>query len=146
MRTDVSGRRSVFRLGVWCLLLSAYCLPGCSVPNLEPDDCRQSRDTVKQFYSWYIGTGPDAASKAPELFDPYISPSFDRSAGTDPFVLTNDFPKAFRVGECKTLEPDKRTQFEVLLFWKDDVRSEQQPIRVVTEKTNGRWLIRSIGR
>jgi hypothetical protein len=35
----------------------------------------------------------------------------------DPFVLTNDIPKAFRVGECKVVEPGRRTQFEKCCFF-----------------------------
>jgi hypothetical protein len=59
----------------------------------------------------------------------------------DPFTTGNDdLPKAFRVGACKEIAADK-TEFQVLLFWRDDVRSEQREIKVEAAKQNDRWLI-----
>ena len=81
---------------------------------------------------------------------PYLTTRFydelkTRSVNGDPFTQTaDDPPKAFRVGECRVVEPGKRTSFEVLLFWKTDTRSEQRPIRVEIEKTDGRWLVDSV--
>jgi hypothetical protein len=62
---------------------------------------------------------------------------------SDPFTLSEDFPKAFRVGGCKTLAPGK-TESQVLLFWKDDVRSEQQELKIEAVKQNDKWLISNI--
>jgi len=42
--------------------------------------------------------------------------------------------------ECTEVAPDE-TEFQVLLFWKDDVRSEQREIGVTTVKQNGQWLV-----
>jgi hypothetical protein len=68
------------------------------------------------------------------------------TAGTDPFTTGDtDFPKAFRVGECRVLAPD-RTQFDVLLFWKDDIRSEQRKITVQAVNEDGNWLIDKVER
>jgi hypothetical protein len=58
----------------------------------------------------------------------------------DYFTATEDYPKAFRVGECKTIAPD-RTVFGVLLFWKDDERSDQRKVEVEAVKENGNWSI-----
>jgi hypothetical protein len=146
--TVVSGQWSVVRrIGfVSCLLLSAFFVLSCSVPNLGDPDCEAARDTVREFYSWYFAADAEHRANSPEVFQKYVAPTLRRGANgeIDPFVLTNDFPKAFRVGECKVVEPGRRTQFEVLLFWKDDVRSEQRTIKVETENVGGRWLIRSI--
>ena len=67
------------------------------------------------------------------------------AADSDPFTLMpgDDLPKAFRVGGCKALAPGK-TEVQVLLFWKDDVRSEQREIKVETVKRNDKWLIDKI--
>ncbi len=58
----------------------------------------------------------------------------------DYFTLTEDYPKAFRIGECQVIEPN-RTVFQVVFFWKDDTRSEQREIKVEAVKENGKWLI-----
>ncbi|MGQ0542721.1 MAG: hypothetical protein ACT4O9_12840 [Blastocatellia bacterium] len=66
------------------------------------------------------------------------------SEGVDPFTTgTSDIPKAFRVGECKSISNDK-TEFQVLLFWRDDTRSEQKKIKVEAVRQAGKWVIDSI--
>jgi hypothetical protein len=64
---------------------------------------------------------------------------------SDPFTLTqpDDPPKAFRVGACETKAPDK-TELQVLVFWKDDARSEQREIKIEAARENGKWLIGNI--
>ena len=143
MKAVVSGQWSVVRL---CCLLLSVSLLACSVPNLEEPECIDARDGVKQFYAWYIATEAEQRGKDSELFRKFVAPLDGEPANreTDRFVLTNDFPKAMRVGECKVLEPGKRVAFEVLLFWKDDVRSEQRSIQVESENRDGKWLIRSV--
>jgi hypothetical protein len=59
---------------------------------------------------------------------------------TDYFTLTDDFPKAFRIGGCEVTESNK-TVFQAVFFWKDDVRTEQREIKVELIKENGKWLI-----
>ena len=61
----------------------------------------------------------------------------------DYFTATDDYPKAFRVGGCEAANENK-TVFEVVLFWKDDTRSEQREIKVETIKRNDKWLINKI--
>ena len=66
--------------------------------------------------------------------------------GTDPFTTGDtDFPKAFRVGECQVVAPD-RTRFEVLIFWKDDTRTEQRSLFVETTTSGDRWRVDKIER
>jgi hypothetical protein len=64
---------------------------------------------------------------------------------SDPFTLTpsDDPPKAFRVGACETKASNK-TELQVLIFWKDDVRSEQREIKVEAAKESDKWLISNI--
>ena len=59
---------------------------------------------------------------------------------TDYFTVTDDYPKAFRVGECKVISPE-RTEFQVLLFWRDDTRTEQREINVEVAKQSEKWLV-----
>ena len=61
----------------------------------------------------------------------------------DYFTATEDYPKAFRVGGCE-VSGENKIVFEVVLFWKDDTRSEQHEIKVETIKQNERWLINNV--
>jgi len=81
----------------------------------------------------------------------FLTPRFyqelsNTQADTDPFTTgTNELPKAFRVGECHVVAPDK-VEFQVLLFWRDDVRSEQREIKAVLVKQGDKWLLDSVNR
>lgn len=118
----------------------------CSIPNLETPSCTESRTVVREFYSFHFGNDVKFSADNLKLRERFLTPEFARSEsasteGTDPFTTGNtDFPKAFRVGECKEISPD-RTEFQVLLFWRDDTRTEQREIGVETEKRNGEWLL-----
>ena len=61
----------------------------------------------------------------------------------DYFTETDDYPKAFRVGDCNVTNENK-TVFQVVLFWKDDTRSEQREIKVEAVKQNNIWLINKV--
>lgn len=151
MRAVVGGRWSVIsRTGiVACLLLSAFCLLSCSIPNLGEPDCEAARDSVREFYSLHFANEMTFSAENLEKRKQFLTAELyerlkNEQQGGDPFTLTSDHPKAFRVGDCKVIEPGKRTRFQVLLFWKDDFRSEQRPITVEVENAGGKWLIRSV--
>ena len=140
------------RTALTYLLLIAYCLllPSCSIPNLEPQDCIQARDIVREFYSFHFGNEKEFSEEAIERRRPFFTPSFLRNLQSqppvvDPFTLTDDPPKAFRVGGCRVKEADRRVTFDVLLFWKTDIRTEQRSIAVEVENTDGKWMIDSVG-
>lgn len=145
-RLAVGGWR-VFKFA--CLLLTAYCLLACGVPNLETPACVESRDIVREFYSYHFGNGlafsADSLKQRERFLTPGLVGQFTRQAeGADPFTTgTADFPKAFRVGECKEISHGQ-TAFQVLLFWRDDNSSEQKTINVETVKTGDKWLINRI--
>ena len=62
----------------------------------------------------------------------------------DPFTTGNDdLAKAFRVGACREIAPDK-VEFQVLLFWRDDTRSEQREIKVEAIRSTDKWLINNV--
>lgn len=67
----------------------------------------------------------------------------ENSVKEDVFTKNEDLPKAFRVGACKVIAPNK-TELQILLFWKDDVRSEQREIKVEAVKENDKWVINKI--
>lgn len=149
MKPVVSGQWSVFSscVQLTCLLFAAYCLLGCSVPNLEPRDCTAARDVVREFYSFHFGTDMSFTPSGLENRRRFLTPDFYeklKAEGTasDPFTLTSDLPKAFRVGECSVT--GSGVIFNVLLFWKTDTRTEQRFIKVLAKNVNGEWRIASV--
>jgi hypothetical protein len=148
MKPLASGQLSVVSwfARVSCLLLAAFCQLACSVPNLEDPDCTQARDGVHEFYSFHFGNDMTFSNENLEKRNEYLTPRFfqelrDHPPPVDPFTRTEDTPKAFRVGDCRVAEPGSRVRFDVLLFWKTDVRTEQRPIGVESAKVDGRWLV-----
>ena len=150
MRRVVSGRWSVFssceRLS--CFLLIASCvLLSCSVPNLEEQDCREARDVVREFYSFHFGNDMHPSADNVRLREKYLTGRLKDNLLTAPatdldyFTATSDLPKAFRVGGCTVNTPGQTVNFDVLLFWKDDKRTEQKHISVAVRKENDKWLI-----
>ncbi len=145
----VQGQR-LRKLVLFCLLTTAVCLPGCSIPNLEKPECTEAQQTVKELYSYHFGNDMKFTKENLQQRVKFLSSQLaanleqkDESAN-DYFTATDDYPKAFRVGGCKVIEPEKRVSFGVLLFWKTDVRSEQREIHVEAVKENGEWLVNKV--
>lgn len=150
MKSEVRNRKLEFswrRFFVFCLLSSVF--SACSVPNLEQPECTDSRLTVKEFYSYHFGNEMKFSQENLKQREKFLTPDLVKSLQSlqtenDIFTTNStDFPKAFRVGGCKVIEPTK-TNFEVLLFWKDSTRSEQKVINVEVIKQNDKWLINKV--
>ena len=131
------------------LLFTFYFLlftSACSVPNLEKPECTESRQTIKEFYSLHFGNGMKPSKEYLEKREKYLTNDWKLFVSKnlddrhDYFTLTDDYPKAFRIGGCEVVEPNK-TVFQVVFFWKDDTRDEQRETKVETVKENGKWLI-----
>jgi len=153
MNTVVGGRWSAVsgrRFFIFCLLSSVFCFLSCgSVPNLEPPECTAARGVVKEFYSYHFGNemkfSPENLQKREKFLTPEYYKSLQNLPTQNDVFTTNstDFAKAFRVGKCEVVEPAK-TKFEVLLFWKDDQRTEQKAITAEVVKQGDKWLINKI--
>ena len=150
---NVGSRRSAvgsrLKVAYFCLLLSATCLLACSVPNLEPPACTEARTAVREFYSFHFGNDMKFSPGNLKLRERFLTPELSEriaaeQEGVDPFTTgTTDFPKAFRVGECKQISTE-RNEFQVLLFWRDDTRSEQREINVEAVKQSEKWLVNKL--
>ncbi len=123
----------------------------CSIPNLEKPECTAARQAVKELYSYHFGNDMKFTRENLAAREKFLSSQLkanlsqkDESA-TDYFTQTDDYPKAFRVGGCEVVEPEKRVNFGVLLFWKTDVRSEQKEIHVEAVNENGKWSVDKVG-
>ena len=147
---NVGSRRSAvgsrLKVAYFCLLLSATCLLACSVPNLEPPACTEARTAIREFYSFHFGNDMKFSPENLKLRERFLTAELSErlaaaQEGVDPFTTgTSDFPKAFRVGECNEISP-AQTEFQVLLFWRDDTRNEQREIKVAATQQNEKWLI-----
>ncbi len=132
-----------------CVIAALAAVSACGVPNLDPPECSESRTAVREFYSFHFGNEMGFSVANLEARKRFITPDLfetfkDSADGSDPFTTgTSDIPKAFRVAECKVLS-EGNVGFEVLLFWRDDTRSEQRTIRVEAQKIDGQWLISRI--
>lgn len=138
------------RLSVFCILHFALFIFSCSVPNLESPECTAARAAVREFYSNHFGGDMKFTPENLTAREKYLTPDLARLlqkflTDSEPFTLSapDDVPKAFRVGSCQMRAPDK-TEVQILLFWKDDVRSEQREIQVEALKENDKWLISNI--
>ena len=134
---------------IFCILNFAFCIFACSVPNLEPESCIEARTPIREFYSFHFGNDMNFSQEDLKKREQFLTPEFVNKHrnvpdGADPFTTGDtDVPKAFRVGECREIAPDK-TQFQVLLFWKDDARTEQRQIFVDAAKPGGEWLVNGV--
>ena len=137
------------RLLTFCIFGFTFLVASCSIPNLEAPECTASRLTVKEFYSNHFGGEMKFSPESLKPLEKFLTPEYFQSLrnlppGNDPLTTGNaDFPKAFRVGGCKVVDPSK-TDVEVLLFWKTETRSEQRAIHVEVVKRGDQWLIDKI--
>ena len=143
------GKAGGRKILLFCLLLTAYCSLACSVPKLESAECTEARIAVREFYSQHFGgemrfSPENLKERQKFLTDELVKTLPDAPTDRDPFTLTDDLPRTFRVGGCETSEAGRRVGFEVLLFWKTDTRSEQREIRVEAVKQGDKWLINKI--
>jgi hypothetical protein len=126
-----------------------FTFAACSVPNLETPECTAGRQAVKEFYSFHFGNEMKPSKENLQRRERFLSENLKRQlsaptdAAIDYFTATDDYPKAFRIGEC-TAENENKAVFQIVFFWKDDVRSLQREIKAETVKENGKWLINRI--
>lgn len=117
-----------------------------SVPSLEDPACDVARDATKRFYSYHFGDDLTPSADYLRKREQYLSSRLRKKlAGeavgpTDYFTATADYPRAFRIGACRAIAPEE-VEFEVVLFWKDDVRSEQRSVTVRSVSESGKWLV-----
>ena len=117
---------------------------------MESRECTEARNTVKEFYSYHFGNDMKFTKENFGRREKFLSDELKRKLETQPesatdyFTATDDYPKAFRVGGCQAVEPNKKVTMQVLLFWKTDTRSEQREIHVEVVKENDKWLVNGI--
>ncbi|CAN5572486.1 hypothetical protein BH18ACI1_BH18ACI1_18560 [soil metagenome] len=133
----------------FCILHFAF-LIGCSIPNWEKPECAEARNTVRELYSYHFGNDMKFTKENLGRREKFLSKDLKQKLENQPesaadyFTATEDYPKAFRIGGCEVVEPDKKISIQVLLFWKSDTRSQQREIYVEVVKENNNWLVNGI--
>jgi hypothetical protein len=133
------------------LLFLGIASTACNVPRLESPACTESKNALREFYSYHFGNEMKFSAEGLKHREKFLSPEFSTAVagspeGTDPFTTASaDFPKTFRVGECREISPE-RTESNVLLFWRNDERTEQREIKVEAVDKNDTWLVNKISR
>ncbi len=141
---------TLFARIITALVCCAFFATACgSVPILEPAECAEARETVRTFYSMHFAGEMRFSPENIERKLEYLTPEFAASlpseeSEADVFTTnTDDIPRAFRAGACSADGPERAT-IRVLLFWRDDESSKQQPVNIETVLRGDRWLINSI--
>lgn len=131
---------------VWLFLVMSA---ACSIPNLETAECIEARPAVREFYSFHFGNEMEFSPESLRLRERFLTPELIKKLSEpgisgDPFTIgEGELPRAFRAGRCEAAG-DERVTFDILMFWKDDERSEQKNVEVELKKTGDRWLIDDI--
>lgn len=150
-RSMPAGRKASSLASLTAILLLVVLAAGCSVPNLETPACVESKNKLREFYSYHFGNEMAFTAEGFEARERFLTPEFAQvvkgsSAGTDPFTTgSEDIPRAFRIAECREITVE-RTETNVLLFWRTDDRTEQRQITVETVDRNDTWLVSRITR
>ncbi len=141
----------MLRLGVLCCLLpTAYSQLACGIPNLETPECAQARDAAKQFYSFHFGNDMRPSLENLKRRERFLTPRYYAmlsAAGEntlDQFTMTQDYPKTFKIGECKADTPTN-IDLQLQLYWRDDQKTVQQEVVANMVKENDKWLLDGVG-
>lgn len=135
---------------ILCILHCALCI-GCSIPNLESQECSEARDVAKQFFSFHFGNDMEPTAENIRLRQRFLTPGFFQEALSeasdnriDPFTGTNPPPTTFKVGKC--VSDSQEADFEVQFYWRNDNSTKQEPAILVLIRQDGKWLVNQIGR
>lgn len=132
----------------FCILYFAF-LIGCSQPILESQECIESRDVVKTFYSFHIGNDMKPSTDYLKKREKFVSDELLKRLQTqlespkDYFTQSEDYPKAFRAGACENAGKEK-TKFEILLFWRTNEQNIQREILVEAIKEKNNWKVNKV--
>ena len=111
--------------------------------RIGTDEWVEQQELRSEYYTGFTGPARKAFDKVgpgPRFF------AFLAVCAIFPFTTdSDDIPRAFRVGECREISPE-RTESNVLLFWRNDERTEQREIKVETVDKNDTWLVNKVSR
>lgn len=142
--------KSIGTFIIFTALLTAGC-SSISVPSLEDPSCTAARETARSFYSLHFGGDLKPTADSIKARSTGLTEEFgarlqaENPQKVDPFTLTEDYPRAFKLGGCEA-ETDGGVVLEIQLFWRDENVTKQESVNAIMIEKNGRWLIDDIER
>ena len=133
-----------------CIVHCAFFIASCSIPNLESAECVEARDSARQFYSFHFGNEMKPGTDNFKARERYLTPRYFASLATypeavrDPFTLTTEYPRTFKLAECKAASPSS-IDLKIQLYWRDDLKTVQQEGQANFVKQDGKWLLDGVG-
>ena len=135
---------------ILCIVHCALFIASCSIPNLEPAECVEARDSARQFYSFHFGNEMRPSVENFKARERYMTPRYFASLathhenGADPFTLTTEYPRTFKLAECKA-SSSTDIDLKIQIYWRDDLKTEQQEVQANFVKQDGKWLLDGVG-
>lgn len=80
----------------------------------------------------------------------YLTPRYFEmlSAGEasdlDPFTMTREYPRTFKIGECREVSPTD-VDLQIQLYWKDDEKTVQQEVIANMVRLGDEWRLDGVG-
>lgn len=133
------------------LFLFAFGLAACgSIPNLESPECTAVRNEARRFYSYHFDammrSGGDRAAERREFLTPRFFEAL-KTAGPsdiDVFTMSTEFPKTFKIGECKVASPTN-IDIQIQTYWRSDEKTSQNEVVANYVLENDKWLLDGVG-
>ena len=135
---------------IFCILHFALCICSCSIPNLEKNECTAARDAAKRFYSFHFANDMRPSADNFKARERYLTPRYFASLTaypeneSDPFTLTTEHPRTFKIAECKAVSSDD-IDLKIQLYWRDDAKTVQQEVQANFINQDGKWLLDGVG-
>lgn len=137
-------------LGLFFILNVSVFIFGCGAPSLESTNCSSAREAGKRFYSFHFANDMGPTREGLRARQRYLTPRYFEmlSAGEasdlDPFTMTREYPRTFKVGECRELSPTD-VDLQIQLYWKDDEKTVQQEVIANMVSHGDEWLLDGVG-
>lgn len=146
MRISHRGHRGLNQLIFLMISVISVANFGCGVPNLETAECTQARDSAKKFYSFHFGNDMRPTADNLKMRERFLTPRYyevlarSGEGEIDQFTASSDFPRTFKIGECRAATPTK-VDLQIQLYWRDDQRTVQQEVTANMAKQDDSWLL-----
>lgn len=133
-----------------CVFVCVFCAAACSIPNLESTACSEARIAARKFYSFHFGNDMRPVAENLKLREKFLTARYYSivsavtDSDTDPFTMTREFPRTFKIGECIEASPTS-VDLQIQLYWRDDQQTVQQEIMTNVVKENDDWFVDSVG-
>ena len=154
MKSEAGSRKpEVSATKIFVLLSSDFCFLASCVQHSESGNARMHRVagggqrilfvSFRQRYEIYAGKSASARKISDAGFSEVSGKISDRFRPVYAFRSRTIRRKRFASADAKCSRRTKPIS-QILLFWKDDARSEQREIKVEAVKQNDKWLINNI--